>query len=118
MPLGVPRPNRPEDVIATWREHANVLRWHGHKAQAESIERFADELVASMPDYLEWLSESEAMLRSGRRQPFFRARFAAWEAQGLAELRGRSRHYRQVVVPRRVNLDAVRGDAERAARAS
>lgn len=106
---------RPDQVMANWREQAAILRHHGHRAQAESIERFADELVASMRDYLTWLSEAEAQLRSGRPARWFRLRFTEWAGQDMAERRGRTRFYRQVIVPRRANLEAARHDAERRA---
>ena len=109
---------KPEDVLADFRGEAAVLRHNGHKAQAESMERICDTLAEAMPDYLTWLSESEAVLRSGWRVRRLREAFPGWEAQGMAEKRGRLRYYRQVMIPRRANLEAARADAERMARAS
>ena len=110
--------DRPEQVLANWRERAQVLRANGHKAQGDSLDAFADELRASLADYLTWLSESEAVLRSGWTVRRLRGRFAEWAEQDMAERRGRVRWYRQVILPKRPNLEAARADAERMAGAA
>lgn len=109
---------KPEDVLADFRGEAAVLRHNGHKAQADSMERLCDAMAEAMPDYLTWLSEAEAVLRSGWTARRLRSHFAEWATQGMAEKRGRLRYYRQVMIPRRPNLEAARADAERMARAS
>lgn len=103
-----------EQVIADAREEAAVLRRHHQAAIADAIGRLADAVQASALDYLNWLSESEARLRSGHDVPWLRARFAQWAEQGLAEWRGAKRYYRAVVIPQRPNLDAARAAGRRA----
>ncbi len=111
-------PRTLEQVLADYREEAAVLRVHGHRAQAESMDRMADDIATVMVDYLTWLSEDDAMSRSGRGKDYLRARFGGWLGNGMAEFRGRVRYFRACVIPVRVNLDLARGDARRLARAS
>lgn len=111
-------PRRLEDVLADWRGQAAVLRHNGHKAQADSIEAVCEDVARSQSAWLDWLEEEEARARSGKSAEWLRARFAEWEAQDLAERRGRKRYYRRVIVPRRPNLEAARAQAERDARRS
>ena len=109
---------RLEDEIADIRGEAAVLRANGHGIQATSLEKACDRVAAATVDYLTWHSEAEAQLRTGWSARRLRSYFTAWEAQGMAEKRGRLRFYRQVMLPRRANLEAARADAERMARAS
>lgn len=107
-----------EQVIADTRGEAAVLRMNGHTSQANGYERIIEAVAASAVDYLTWHSEAEAQLRTGWSARRLRSHFSEWEAQGMAEKRGRVRYYRQVMLPRRANLEAARADAERMARAS
>jgi hypothetical protein len=107
-----------EQVLADARERAQMLRIEGHPAQAASIERVCDDVAAAAEDYLNWLSESEARLRSNCSVAWLRTRFARWAESGLAEQRGRDRYYRAVIVPQRANLEAARAAGRRAAQAS
>ena len=109
---------RLEDVLADLRGEAAVLRAHGSKGQADSLERACDLVAKAMRDYLTWLDEGEAHTRSGRSVEWLRSRFADWEEQRMAEYRGRRRFYRRIIVPRRANLEAARAEAERDARRS
>lgn len=103
-----------EQVIADSREEAAVLRSHGHGAQATSIEAVCDRVADSMRPWLATLSESEAMLRSGRGVSFFRSRFAEWERQGFAQLDDKGkRRYRECIVPLRPQDEAARLAGER-----
>lgn len=98
-----------EEVLANWRERASALRLCGHRAEAETIEGICDEVGAAGEDWLRWLSEDEARLRSGRSLDWLRARFAEWEQEGHAEKGpGGRRTYRQCVVPRRGDGAAAR----------
>jgi hypothetical protein len=108
-----------EEVLANWAERASTLRLCGHPSQAEMVDAIVDEVRASAEDWLTWLHEDDAVLRSGRSHDWFRHRFADWAARDLARQDGRKRRYRAVVVPQRVNLEAAREqgrrDAEEAA---
>lgn len=109
---------RLEEVLADHREQAAILEAHGRRAQALSARRVCDDVRECMLDYLTWLSEAEAMSRSGRGTEYLRSRFGDWAAQGMAEFRGRSRFYRSCVIPVRHNADLARAEAQRMARVS
>ncbi len=107
-----------EQVLADWRGDAAVVRKHGDKHTADVIERLCDAVARAAEDFLVWLGEDDAILRSGHTRAWLRGRFAQWESQGHAKHVNRRRYYRQLVVPRRIDLDAARDDARRTARES
>ena len=109
-------PMTTEDVLADLRERITMLRVEGHPVQASSVERAIDQLVATLPEYLEWLSEADATGYTGRSAEYLRARFARWESRGLATWRGRTRWYRRCVLEHRGNVAAAREAGRRAAR--
>lgn len=91
-----------DQVIADFREEATVLRANGHATQAQAVERVLDAVSSAAADWLAWISEAEAQLRSGKGADFFRVRRQAWAEDGLAEQRnGRRWFFRRVIVPRR-----------------
>jgi hypothetical protein len=102
-----------EQVLADWSERAQVLRACGHPAQADTLTAFGDEVRAAQEDWLTWLWEDDAVLKSGRGRDWFRSRFAEWAARDLARKEGRRRRYRSVIVPQRVNLEAAREQGRR-----
>lgn len=107
-----------EQVLADKRGEAAVLRKHGQAAIADALEDFAREVFEAAEPYLTFIPEADAIIRSNHRRPWFRARFAAWERQGLARYsptNKRERQYCLLIVPASGNLDAVRADAKRAA---
>jgi hypothetical protein len=105
-----------EEVVADLRERVSLLRLEGHPVQAASVERAVDQLVATLPEYVSWLSESDATGYTGRTAEYLRARFARWEERGLAMWRGRTRWYRRCVLEHRGNVAAAREAGRRAAR--
>ena len=102
-----------EIVIADFREEVAVLRNNGHVAQANTLERALDEVSAAARDFLEWISEGEAQLRSGRGLDYLRARRATWEEDGLAKRVGRRWWYRRCVIERRKFTSITRAEARR-----
>jgi hypothetical protein len=95
-----------EQVIADEREQAAILRANGHGGEARIIERVCDRVSESLREYLTWLSEPDARLRSGRTVEWLRGRFAEWASEGMAEVRGGRRYYRAVIVPMRAHASA------------
>lgn len=87
-----------------------MLRRRGHSRDAELLESCADEISQAEPvrALLTWLSESDCLLKSGYKTEYFRSRFGEWEAQGLAEKRGRRRYYRDIVCPQRKHASVAR----------
>lgn len=105
-------------VITDAREETQVLRRNGAGMAPDRVEEILDEIVAAATEYFTWVSEPEAMIRSGHKLPWFRARFAEWERQGHARWNPRNRkerQYRLLIVPLAHDIDAVRAAARRAA---
>ena len=103
-------------VLTDAREQAQVLRYHGHQAQARVLEEFADRVAESAAEFLVWVSEPEAQLYTGRSVEYLRGRFAGWEARGLARREKRQRYYRRIILEHRGNAEAARAAGQRAAR--
>lgn len=95
-----------EQVLADERGQAAVLRANGHASEARIIERVCDSVSESLREYLTWLSEPDARLRSGRTVEWLRGRFAEWASEGMAEVRSGRRYYRAVIVPLRAHASA------------
>jgi hypothetical protein len=108
----------PEEVIGSLREDATVARRLGHEHDARLLEGAADRFAASLAEYLTWISEADARIRSGHLAAWFRVRFPDWERQGLARWnpkRPRERQFRAIIIPLARDGDQVRADARRAA---
>ena len=88
-----------EGVLAAWNTVATTLRAVGHSRDAELIERVCAEVTVAAEDYLRWLSEPEATLRSGRSPKWLRSQFSHWEREGNARREQSARLYRMLVVP-------------------
>lgn len=98
-----------EDVIADAREDVEVLRRSGNAGQAEYVEKLLDAVYAASEDYVTWLSESDALLKSGLAERTLRRRFRELVDCGLARYNNhRGREYRACAVPSRPNLAAAR----------
>lgn len=102
-----------EQVLADMRGDAAVLRRARDARLADVLDEWATRISRASEDYLRWLSEGDAVLRSGRSARHWRAHFAELEALGHAELRGRVRYYRALVIPQRANLEAARAAGRR-----
>jgi hypothetical protein len=105
-------------VLADWRGDAAVLKKHKQHALATQLEKCADDVEASAADWLTWLSETDAMLRSGKSRDWLRAKFSGWERDGHARLQGRERQYRRVIVPVKHTLSSARAAGIAAAKAA
>jgi hypothetical protein len=99
---------RLEDVLTQAEGEARVLKRHGQKAHAESLERLCADVRSAAADYLAFISEPDARLRSGHSVEWLRSQFARWESEGNAEKRHGKRYYRACVVPQREHLSAAR----------
>lgn len=108
-----------EQVLADIRGEAAVLRANGHGAQASSMEAVADRVRDCMQSYLDWLTEDEAQLRSGRSATWLRAQFGRWLDIGMARWQGEGRRakrqYRRCIVPQRPNAQSAYEAGRRAA---
>jgi len=90
-----------EEVLAECRADAAVLARYGQKDLAAALERLAKNVERSAKDWLVWLSETNAGLKSGRSVPWLRSRYATWERAGHARRVVGHRQYRAVVIPER-----------------
>lgn len=108
-----------EQVLADERGAAQVLRAKGDPRGADLIDGVVDRVRAAAEDFVTWLSEGDARLRSGRSMSWLRGRFAEWAESGHARMSAKNqREYRQVVVPRRANVSAAREAGRRGERRS
>jgi hypothetical protein len=106
-----------EQVLADIRGDAAVLRRSGHDRDAVLREQLAGEVAEAAHEYLTWLSEGEAMLRSGRSKAWLRGQFPEWERGGHGRKGPRSeRTYRMLIVPRRAAVGAAYQAGRKAAR--
>jgi hypothetical protein len=107
-------------VLTDARGEAAVLRSHGHVLQAESIEKLVEAVAKSMEDYLTLLTETEAMLFTGRKQPYLRDRFWEWQRRGLAvwDEQHHRRLYRRLALEHRGNAEAARQAGREAVRST
>ncbi len=104
-----------EQLIADYRSDAQALRRRGYEREAERIERVMADVARAAEDYLTWLTEDEARLRSGRSVRWLRTQFSEWERAGHARREGRRGLYRMLVIPQRANTLAAREAGRRAA---
>ena len=95
-----------ESVLANARHDAASYRRRGDARMADVLESLAAEVADACEDYLRFLDEPTAILRSGHLAPWFRKRRAEWAASGNARRTGRRWYYRALVVPQRGNTDA------------
>lgn len=106
-----------EEVLASEREDAQVLRRRGYARDADLIDGLLDRVRTAAEDYITWLSESEAMIRSGEKASYFKKRYPAWMAEGHARVNERGvREYRMCIVPQRRHESAAAEAGRRAGR--
>lgn len=91
-----------EQVIADAREEAAVIRRSGNTGQADYVERLLDRVSGAAEDYLRWIKEPDAMIKSGLAERTLRRRFRELLDCGLARYGpNREREYRSIAVPPR-----------------
>lgn len=106
-----------EQVLVDLKSDVPVLRRHGATVSLDEYDAAIARVARAAEPFTTWLSEGDAILKSGHRVEWFRSRRERWAALGHARQgRGGKWEYRDCIVPQRVDLDAVRADAERAAR--
>lgn len=94
-------------VLDAWSADAAILERHGHERDANMIRRFCKDVAYASEDWLVFLSEGDACLRSGHSVGWLRSRFARWEQDGHARKRSGHRQYRMIIVPTRDNLTRI-----------
>lgn len=107
------------DALAAARAQIATVRETGLAKEADLLERQLAPIEAAARPFTDWLSESEAVLMSGRSADWHRHQFASLQARGLARMSptGRkSRQYLRCAVPQRANLEAAKDAGRRGER--
>lgn len=101
------RPATLEQILADAREEAQVLRANGAGFAVERVERLLDDVAGQTEDARVFLSEAQAMLKSGLAERTMRLRFRWLKECGLARYGAKHRReYRADAVPQRVDVQA------------
>lgn len=103
-------------LLADVREEATILEANHAAMSVARVRQLVADVERAAEEWLTWLSEGDAMVRTGYSVPWLRARFDAWARDGHARLVGRARQYRACVLPRRANTQAAAERGREAAR--
>jgi hypothetical protein len=104
------------DVLADARGEAAVLRRNKASFSIERVELLCDEVSEAASDYLRWLSEADARLKSGLALRTLRRRFRELQECGLARYNPRhEREFRACAIPPRPAVAEAREAARRMA---
>lgn len=103
-------------VIADAREEAQVLRRAGNAGQADYVDALLSRVRESAEDFMTWLSEADAMLKSGLSERTLRRRFRDCLDCGTARYGPkRQREYLAAVIPNRPDVATERARGRKAA---
>jgi hypothetical protein len=106
-----------EQVLADAREELPILARRNATWSVKDIGEFIDAVALAAEEWLTWLSETDAAIRSGYSETTLRGRFEQLRRDGHARLNGKHRQYRACAVPRRANVVAAAARGRDAARA-
>lgn len=96
-------------VIADAREEVAVLRRAGHGQQADYVDALLDNMHAAAEDYITWLSESAAVLKSGLSVKTLHRRWRELLDSENARFNVKGeREYRSCAIPNRPDVAAAR----------
>jgi hypothetical protein len=102
-------------VLEAWSETAEVLRRNGAPEMAKVRERMAEEVAAAEPDAVRWISEEQAMLRTGWTLTKVRRHAAQYRHSGHARRVKGKWSMLAIVVPQRVPASVLAAADRRAA---
>lgn len=108
-----------EHVLTEARGELPLLRKRRGMWTADDVEQFVDRIAEAAHEYLTFVSERDAMIRSNRSVAWLRTRYANWEREGNARRNPRNprdRQYRLMIIPLAAQTEAARADARRTAR--
>lgn len=96
-------------IVADAREEARIIARMGNAQQAEYLTSLLDKIAESAEDFLTWLSEERAQIKSGLSYRTLRRRFRELHECGLARYSAKhEREYRSIAVPSRPEVAAAR----------
>jgi hypothetical protein len=104
-----------EEVLEDERRQAKVLADNGHENDANLIRRVCDRAESAAAEYVNFMSEPEAILRTGKSERQLRRLYAELEPRGHAKKIGAMRYYRECILEPRKDLSAARKAGRRAA---
>lgn len=92
-------------VLADTRGEAAVLRANRAAFSVDRVEQLCERMAEAAGDYLRWLSESDAMIKSGLSRRTLRRRFRDFLECGLARYDAEGeREYRSCAIPPRASI--------------
>lgn len=107
-PVTASRPDLAQ-ILADAREEAQVLRRTGNVGQAEYLDALVSKVRDAAEDFLTWLTEADAILKSGLTERALRRRFRELLDSGLARYGAKGkREYLACAVPNRPEVRAQR----------
>lgn len=105
-----------QQVLADAREEATILEANHAAMSVTRVRELLKAVETAAEEWLLFLSEGDAVIRTGYSVPWLRARYEAWARDGHARMVGRARQYRACVLPRRANTQAAAEAGRDAAR--
>jgi hypothetical protein len=105
-----------EQVLADARGELPVLERRNGSWSPKDIREFVERVALAAEEWLTWLSEGDAAIRSGYSEVWLRGRFEQLRRDGHARLSGRARQYRACAIPRRANIASAAARGRDAAR--
>lgn len=103
-------------LLADAREETTILEANHAAMSVSRVRQLLADIEASAEEWITFLSEGDAMVRSGYTAAWLRGRFDAWARDGHARLVGRARQYRACVIPRRADTMTAAARGREAAR--
>jgi hypothetical protein len=99
-------------IVADAREEAKIIARMGNAQQAVYLNALLDSITEAAEDYLTWLSEEKAQIKSGLSYRTLRRRFRELHECELARYNAKGdREYRSVAIPSRPEVAAARAKA-------
>lgn len=104
-------------AIADMRAESDTLARAHASVPPERLREWAHLIERAAEDYLTFISEGEASIRSGRSEATIRSRYDALAREGHARTVSGRRQYREMMIPRRAQIDEAAQRGREAARA-
>lgn len=95
-------------VLIDRREEVAMLARAGASVQSDYLDALLDEIKAAAKEYVTWLCESDAMLKSGLSERTLRRRFREMLDCGTARWGKTGREFLACCIPYRPDVDAAR----------
>lgn len=105
-------------ILRRWDEDAAALTRNGEPDKAAILKRCAVEVHQAAAEWLTWIPEEQAALRSGKSTAWWRGEYPALQKRGHARQVGHGKRvYRLAIVPQRDALVIAAEEGRKVARA-